>query len=110
MRVPRVRITVRRMMAVTVLVALGLWILITCQRYIENRRRYLAHEQDLGFIKGTISLNEQRVKVLISRGARDSQAAAEAKTISRDLIMLKQSAKQLELRKQKYERAMWHSW
>jgi len=110
MRLPRVRFTVRRMMAVAAVVAVWLSVQLTLQRHAKYREILSAYDHDSRFIKRTIWLNEQRIDVLMRRGARDPRAAAEAAAIMKDLLKVKQAAEELERLRQKYELAIWHPW
>jgi hypothetical protein len=54
MRLPRVRFTVRRMMAVVAVVAVWLSVQLTLQRHAKYRERFSAYDHDFRFIKRTI--------------------------------------------------------
>jgi hypothetical protein len=110
MRLPPVGFKVRQMMIAIALVAVCLAILLMCQRLAGYRRMYSAYDHDSRFIRKTIWLNEERIRVLRSRGVRDQRAAAEAVAIMEDLRTIRQSAEQLEHLRQKYESAVWRPW
>ena len=110
MRRPRVRFTVRRMMAATAVVAVGLAALLTFGRLDEARRKFHAYDHDARFIRKTIWLNEKRIEVLRSRGARDPRAAAEAAVLTAELRGVRRTAEHLERLRQHYASPLWQPW